>query len=70
MNADARREALVCLRRDLYSVRHWLERLGADAGPTEEWLSSAARRARTSLEEVEVELVAIERRGPSSFQGS
>lgn len=63
MNADARREALVCLRRDLYSVRHWLERLGADAGPTEEWLSSAARRARTSLEEVEVELVAIERRG-------
>ncbi len=63
MNADARREALVCLRRDLYSVRHWLERLGAGAGPTEEWLSSAARRARTSLEEVEVELVAIERRG-------
>ena len=65
MNADARREALVCLRRDLYSVRHWLERLTGSAGPHEEWIASAVRRARTSLEEVEVELVAIERRGPA-----
>jgi hypothetical protein len=63
MSVDARREALVCLRRDLYSVRHWLERLASGAGPHEEWLASAARRARTSLDEVEVELVAMERRG-------
>lgn len=56
-------ETIALIRRDLYSVRHWLHQVKRSAPPNEGWQADVVVSALRALDDLETEVAALDRRG-------